>query len=430
MIALLYCSSAQAQKVKTKMVTVDSIGWAANSINVTVFRKNSLVSFKDTQYIAFYNKDGFVVLGKRRVGSENWSLQQTTYRGNTKDAHCTISIMVDGDGYLHLAWDHHNNALNYCKSIAPGSLTLTAKLTMTGINESKVTYPEFYKIADGNLLFFFRDGGSGNGNLVINKYDIRTQKWTQIQSNLIDGEKKRNAYWQACVDKAGTIHISWVWRESADVASNHDLCYAASKDGGLTWEKSDAEKYILPINAATAEYIYRVPQKSELINQTSMDADENGEPYIATYWREPNDSVPQYHVVFKANGTWQTQNLGFKKTAFSLSGKGTKRIPISRPQIVVWNKKGTTNTAVIFRDEERGNVVSVALNNDMKTNVWTIKNLSTTSVGSWEPTYDTALWKEKKMLHLFVQSANQEDNEGISSVLPQVVRVLECNFKR
>ena len=171
------------------------------------------------------------------------------------------------------------------------------------------------------------------------------------------GEGKRNAYWQACVDAKGTIHLSWVWRESPDVASNHDMCYAKSVDGGLTWEKSSGEKYNLPINAATAEYACRISQKSELINQTSMSADENGNPYIATYWRDQKDSVPQYHIIYKKNGVWKVNNLNFRKTVFSLSGMGTKRIPVSRPQVIVWQNK----IALIFRDEERGNKVSIAI---------------------------------------------------------------------
>ena len=61
---------------------------------------------------------------------------------------------------------------------------------MTGKLESQVSYPEFYKISDSNLMFFYRDGGSGQGNLVIDQYDANTQSWTQLHSNLIDGEGK------------------------------------------------------------------------------------------------------------------------------------------------------------------------------------------------------------------------------------------------
>ena len=76
--------------------------------------------------------------------------------------------------------------------------------------EAHVTYPEFYKMSNGDLLFLYRDGSSGHGNLVINRYDIHLQKWQQVQSNLIDGEGQWNAYWQACVATRGVFHISWV----------------------------------------------------------------------------------------------------------------------------------------------------------------------------------------------------------------------------
>ncbi len=62
--------------------------------------------------------------------------------------------MVDGAGYLHIAWDHHNNQLHYAKSTSPGSLTLTRQLSMTGKNESKVSYPEFHKLSDGSSIVY------------------------------------------------------------------------------------------------------------------------------------------------------------------------------------------------------------------------------------------------------------------------------------
>jgi len=93
-----------------------------------------------------------------------------------------------------------------------------------------------------------------------------------------DGEGKRNAYWQMCTDTHGTIHLSWIWRESGDVATNHDMGYAKSEDGGLTWLKSTGEKYRLPIMAESAEYAVRIPQGHELINTTSMYSDALGLP--------------------------------------------------------------------------------------------------------------------------------------------------------
>jgi hypothetical protein len=296
---------------------------------------------------------------------------------------------------------------------------------MTGKKEGKVTYPEFYRMPDGSLLFFYRDGSSGNGNLIINKYHPAEQNWSVLQDNLIDGEKSRNAYWQACVDIKGYIHVSWVWRESPDVASNHDLCYAVSKDGGKTWEKSSGEKYRTTITQSSAEIICVIPQRSELINQTSMYADETGKIFIATFWKGKN-GVPQYQLICRIGNKWKRDELGFRKTFFSLSGQGTKKIPVSRPQVISWSEGRKTFAAILFRDEERGAVVSVA-SAEMKRRIrWIISDFPTGTTGDWEPSYDTDLWKKDKVLQLFVQTVIQADAEGVVKAAPSMVKVLEC----
>lgn len=413
-----------AQSVPVKTTTI-GLGWANNSINVVEFRKNSLITFKDTQYAAYYDNDQYLVLAKRSVTANKWQIKRTQYKINAADAHKTISLMVDGAGYLHVSWGHHNQALNYAVSLAPGSLDLSAPKSMTGIKENRVTYPEFYKLPNGDLLFLYRDGASGNGNLMMNHYNLATRKWESLQDSWIDGEGQRNAYWQMCIDTKGVIHLSWVWRETGDVATNHDLCYARSTDGGHTWEKSTGEKYTLPITAQNAEYVCHIPQKSELINQTTITTDGAGHPFIATYWRDAGQTVPQYHVVYNIDNKWQTTNLGFRKTAFSLSGGGTKSIPVSRPQLVAWQNGKTTAAALIFRDAERGSKVSVALNSNLIKNNWHVTDLTATSVGEWEPTFDTELWKAKKLLDLFVQKVVQVDGEGKANIPPQQIQVLE-----
>lgn len=400
-------------------------GWARNSVNAVVFRKNSLVTQGDRQYIAFYDKDANLVLGRRLLGSDAWELKTTPYQGNAHDAHNSISLMVDGAGFLHVSWDHHNNALRYARSVRPGALDLTDKLPMTGQDERSVSYPEFHRLPDGALLFFYRDGGSGRGNLVINRYDPATQTWARLHDNLISGEGQRNAYWQACVDHLGTVHVSWVWRESPDVASNHDLAYARSRDGGRTWETSEGRPYTLPITAASAELAAQIPQHSELINQTSMAADKDGQPYIASYWRRAGSLVPQYQVVYRHGGAWKALELGFRRTPFSLSGVGTKAIPASRPQIMVAEAGGHPTALLVFRDEERGSKVSVAHISDFSQGRWTVRDLTTDAVGAWEPSFDTELWRTQGELNLFLQAVHQVDGEGTANVAPTPVRVLQ-----
>lgn len=396
-------------------------GWANNSVNAVVFRKNSLVTHGDTQYVAYYDAERYLVLGKRTLGGTQWTTRRTAWQGNAADAHNSISIMVDGAGYLHVSWDHHNNPLRYARGVAPGSLELGPKQAMTGTDENEVSYPEFHRLPNGNLLFFYRLGGSGRGDLIINRYDVATQRWTRLHTNLISGEGKRNAYWQAFLDQRGTLHVSWVWRESPDVASNHDMAYARSRDGGVTWERSDGTPYALPINAASAEYALRIPRNSELINQTSMAADSEGRPYIASYWRDAGSTVPQYHVIYHTGAAWRVRALDFRKTPFSLGGQGTKRIPIARPQIMV----GAAGALLVFRDEERGGKVSVAQAHDVAGGVWQLRDLTPTSVGAWEPSYDTELWRRSGILSLFVQNVQQVDGEGQAFVPPSPVTVLD-----
>jgi hypothetical protein len=417
MAAMLLAGACQAAPI----VSVVGDGWANNSVNAVVFRKNSLVTHGDTQYVAYYDAQRYLVLGKRKLGSLEWTVRRSAWQGNAADAHNAISIMVDGAGYLHVSWDHHNNPLRYARGVAPGSLELGPKLAMVGANEDEVSYPEFYRLPNGNLLFFYRLGGSGRGDLIINRYDVATQRWTRLHTNLITGEGKRNAYWQAFLDDRGTLHLSWVWRESPDVASNHDMAYARSRDGGVTWERSDGTPYALPISAASAEYALRIPQNSELINQTSMAADQDGHPYIASYWRDAGSKVPQYHVIYNIGTAWQVRALDFRKTPFSLGGQGTKRIPIARPQIMV----NAAGALLVFRDEERGSKVSVASTADIARGAWQLRDLTETSVGAWEPSYDTELWRRNGTLSLFVQNVQQVDGEGQTSVPPQPVQVLD-----
>lgn len=422
---LLFLTIGIASQTHAQKLVEIGKGYSSTSVNTTVFRANSIVTYKDYQYVSYYNEDGYLTLAKRKLGETVWEKNVSGFKGHVADAHNVISMMVDGDGYLHVAFDHHGHPLKYCRSIYPESIELGELQPMTGLDEQNVTYPEFYKLKEGSLLFAYRSGSSGRGNLVLNKYDIKKKQWEKLQSVLIDGENKRNAYWQLYVDRRGIIHLSWVWRETWLVETNHDLCYARSTDGGHTWEKSTGEQYVLPITSETAEYACRIPQNSELINQTSMTADSQGHPYIASYWRDKDSEVPQYRIVWHDGKTWQQQQVSERVTPFTLSGGGTKSIPISRPRLAVKEDGDNLMAYYIFRDAERGSKVSVALNKSLTKNKWTFHDLTDFSVDAWEPSFDTILWEEQQQLHIFVQKTQQGDGEKAIQTAPEPVYVLE-----
>jgi hypothetical protein len=416
---LLLASSITAQ---VRVVPIAD-GWAKNQINAVIFRKNSVTSFNGFQYAAFYDPTSRVNIAKRKLGSKDWEIKVTPFTGNTADAHNSISLAVDGNAVLHLSWNNHNTPLKYARGAQPGSLELK-EAPMVGKRELRATYPEFYNMPNGDLIFLYRDGASGSGNIVLNRYDVKSGSWERVQDNVIDGENKRNAYPQTAIDAKGTIHISWVWRESPDVASNHDIGYARSNDSGKTWERSNGEKYQIPINATTAEYIARVPQNSGLINQTSMAADRDGNAYIATYWRDQNSTVPQYRLIYFNGSSWRVSQVSNRMTAFALSGGGTKQIPMSRPQVLA-DSRG--KVIILFRDIERGSRASAAICDKIAQCKWTVRDLGDASLGMWEPTFDQALWNRKHELHLFVQNVGQGDGEKIEDIAPQQISILEWN---
>jgi hypothetical protein len=398
-------------------------GWARNAVNATTFRQSSVATHGDTQYTAYYDPAARMVLAKRKLGTDEWHTHVTPHKGNVRDAHNGISLAVDGAGVLHVAWDHHGHPLRYARGKTPGALDLTDRLAMTGQAEKHVTYPEFFNLDNGDLLFLYRDGGSGCGRTMLNRYDATTRSWSVVQHPLIDGEGRRNAYTnQIAIDPAGGWHISWNWRESGDAATNHDLCYARSTDQGRTWRRSDGQPYTLPITAGNADVVCPIPQNSELINQCAMAVDSRGRPMIATYWRPAGSEIPQYHLVWFDGTSWRTSQVGQRTTPFTLRGGGSKRVPISRPKLAV---DARDRVYLLFRDAERGSRISVAVSDDAQRRAWRTLDLTSAPVGFCEPTYDGPLWRRDGVLHVFVQRVGQGDAETLEDVPPKPVRVLE-----
>jgi hypothetical protein len=156
-----------------------------------------------------------------------------------------------------------------------------------------------------------------------------------------------------------------------------------------------------------------------------MTTDDKGNPVIASYWRSDESKIPQYHLIYKRQDEWKTYDFSFRKTPFSLSGVGSKRIPISRPQILVSSHGKKTSAYLIFRDKERDSKASVAIVGDITKKGFEIKDLINEDLGSWEPTFDVDLWREKRILNLFIQKVTQVDSEGRANVPEENVKILE-----
>ncbi|MBI5283415.1 MAG: BNR-4 repeat-containing protein [Candidatus Solibacter usitatus] len=413
-----------APRPLTRLVPAGT-GHAMNTVNCTIFCQ-PLVSRGGLQYLAWYAPGGELMLARRRLPSTECAVVKTQYSGNIRDAHNGISLGIDGAGVLHLSWDHHAHPLRYARTVEPGSLELSAKVAMDGELETRVTYPEFFPLANGDLLFLYRHGASGRGDTILKRYDVARRQWRTLCAPLIHGGQNRNAYTnRLAIDGRGRWHVSWCWRELGDASTNHDICYARSDDEGATWRKSNGEAYRLPITLETAEVAVAIPMKSELINTGTMAVDSRGRPLISTWWRAPGEKAPQYRLVWNSGSRWETIRIGSRTIDCDLSGAGgARRIPLSRPLLLV-DKKDRAH--MIFRDDERGGVVSAAEAAPPYLR-WTIRDLTTETVGQWEPTGDAALWAAENRLHLFHQRVGQGNAETLEDIPPQTVSVLEVEL--
>ncbi|HEY5550370.1 MAG TPA: BNR-4 repeat-containing protein [Opitutaceae bacterium] len=412
LLAAVHCAATELRPAgDARLLPIAGDGWSGSSINVVAGLQNTLITHGATQFAAFYAADSTIVLARREIGSDVWTTRRTDIIGRTANAHNTVAIAVDGDGFLHIAWDHHGDPLNYARSTAPLSLELGPREPMTGSLESEVTYPAFLELPGGDLLFLYRDGRSGRGNLVLNRYSVRARTWTQIQPNLIDGEGARSAYTNAVVDRRGVFHLAWNWRSSPDVATNHDIAYARSADGGVTWTSIAGTPLPVPITAANADYALRVGPNRSMMNPPSLAVDGQGRPYIASFWTPEGSDIPQFHLVFRDADQWRVAQVSRRTTPFVLAGTATKRPPLSRAVVAVrepWRKP--REVYLVYRDDERsGRIVAAECRDFARPDEWNFRDLTASSVGAWEPSLDPAQWTRMSQVHMLVQQVVQRD---------------------
>ena len=405
--------------------------WASNQINATVFRVNAVVSAGKFQYATWFNPQGQVVVAQRTIGSEKWNLAVVPgAMGNVKDAHNGAVLGVSGDGIVHLSYDHHSNPLRYQRTARPHDITsFGPRIAMTGKTEAHVTYPQFVTAPDGGLYFFFRDGGSGNGNLCLNRYDSATKAWSVVHHPLIDGQNKCNPYWwRPSIGPDGTLNLAWCWRDSGDARTNHDVSFMRSRDRGVSWYSAEAVQQSLPVVRGAAPVADPIATGSGLINQCSSAVDMAGHPHLAHYQNDAN-GIPQYTHLWHDGYRWQRNIVSARTERFVLGGGGTLEIPISRPEIAI-SKKG--EVYFITRDRSLGNNIRVfhapAPYTKWTTLDLTPPNLPASNLGEWEPSYDTVRWREAGILSLFVLPVRQGNHETVTDFGPQEAHLLDVQL--
>jgi hypothetical protein len=196
--------------------------------------------------------------------------------------------------------------------------------SMIGTNENSCTYPLFFHDTASNLVFNYRDGSSGSGNHIFNIYDTGPKTWRRLlNAPFTDGQGQRNAYPVGPILGPDAFwHMVWVWRETPDAETNHDLSYARSRDL-VQWETAAGAKLTLPITLATSDIVDPVPQNGGMINNnTKVGFDAQNRPVVAYHKFDSAGNTQLYNARFE-NGKWVPHKTSSWNYRWAFSGQGT-----------------------------------------------------------------------------------------------------------
>ena len=481
-LATMLSASAFAQSGPYGTVSFSTVGTGAygtTDINSCSVDLNNFVTDGNYQFISYYantsHGENAVMVGRRQLGSNTWTTYNTGIELSSSlitDDHNTIAIAVDSSGYMHLAWGMHNVPLDYgisnttvtgssLPSLAFTQQTSTNAPTLfpnSGATTNEATYPQFYNIPNSpDLLFTYRNGGSGggsgNGNQYFDVYNPSTKTWTN--NFVINGEQTSvNAYLNnLSFTSSGTLDMSWTWRATPNWQTNSNIMFAQSPDDGTTWyQQGGTPQYGLPIIQNTSsggnanqvgQAVVSIPQGDSFINQTSMAVDSNGYPMVASYltplWTPTSATSGsgnpnrQYVLEYYNGSSWQQSVLSNRQNDGSVDYSGDDVRDLGRPlvmidksnRVIVVTRSCDSGLGAYSNPSTPNNDIVVYYTTDSALDAgtpnWRTVTLDTANMGEYEPTYDPTLWQENNTLDLFYEPV------GLTGETSATVQVLQWN---
>jgi hypothetical protein len=284
----------------------------------------ALLTHGKMQYVGYYDEQRRMTVASRRLAENTWRYQVLPSKVGW-DSHNYITMAADDHDRLHVTGNMHGNPLVYFVTETAGDIATLQKRSMTGEREGRVTYPRFLENHLGKLVFTYRDGGSGNGMRIVNQYDSSADEWSRLLDQpLLDGQGKRNAYpLDAVRGPDGWFHLVWVWRDTPDCATNHNLSYARSRDL-LNWQAADGSTVTLPLTLAQPSLVVDpIPSGGGIINGCQkLFFDAQGQPIIS-YHKADADGNMQIYAARAENGEWVRRVLTDWTKPVLFSGYGS-----------------------------------------------------------------------------------------------------------
>lgn len=282
-------------------------GYAA-AINDNVFA-TPLAGSASTVYAVYMTPSLITKIARSTDGGSTWTSYLLDSTRILDDAHCTASVGIDRDGYLHASYGMHATDFYYRVSTNPGDPTSwVVKNTMTGADETLVSYPQFFNSpVTGALYFAYRTGTSVSGKYIINVYDEVTKTWARLGgvAVVLDGTAKpAGPYPNPIVfDAADNVILTFTWRYNQ---KNEDYFYAKFDRAAGAWKKLDGSTYTMPITFDTTGGKI-VDTNLRFINQCNTCIDSNGVIHIAYPMDDANAQSQIWHTSVSGTTVTTTQ---------------------------------------------------------------------------------------------------------------------------
>lgn len=322
MTSVLASGCNDTSPTENQLVVKDSLQvgfvWPAHPVGF------AMVTEPPHQYIAYYDSNRVMTVAYRELGSDAWEKRRLVEKIGW-DTHNYIAMTLDSKGHIHISGNMHVDTLVYFKSADPHNIqSLERVFPLVGDQEDRVTYPQFLEGPRGDLIFTYRDGGSGRGNQIYNRYDPGTGEWERlIDEPLVDGQGAMNAYLHGPVlGPDDYYHLIWVWRDTPDAETNHDISYAKSRDL-INWKKSDGSEQSLPITIHNGEVIDPVPAGGGMLNGNTVIGFDHEDRPVVTYHKFDSAGYTQVYNARSEENGWQIYQATDWDFRWDFGGRGS-----------------------------------------------------------------------------------------------------------
>jgi hypothetical protein len=281
------------------------------------------------QYVAFYDSERRMTVAQRSLESSEWSFQRLPSVLEW-DSHSDVVMAVDSAGFIHVSGNMHRQRLVYFRSVRPHDISVFVQPGMVESLEKWVTYPVFLRGADDRLFFQYRYGTSGKGVQILNAYETERQSWTRLISKpLFDGVGKQSAYLAGpTIGPDGAFHLVWMWRDTPNGGTNHDISYARSRNL-VEWESAAGVPLALPIRPSAKEAVVDAVRAGEGLAGIAFAAgwDSRHKPMV-TYSKYDAAGRSQSYTA-RFDGEWKIHQVSDWEFRWDLARTGTLSETIS-----------------------------------------------------------------------------------------------------